>query len=49
MQHPPTEAEWQARLEAMEALITAPFVIFIIVTIVVAILVTAAIERAHRS
>lgn len=42
-------AEWQQRLDALQALITAPFVIFIIVIIISAVLVTAAIERSHRS
>lgn len=47
--HTPTEGEWQARLDALQALITAPFVIFIIVIIISAVLVTAAIERSNRS
>lgn len=45
----PTQGEIEARLEAMQALITAPFVIFIIVIIISAVLITAAIERSNRS
>lgn len=48
MNRPPTEAEWQARLEALEALVTAPFVIVLIVLITVAILYTAYYERITR-
>lgn len=42
-------AEWQQRLDALQALFTAPFVIFIIVIVISAALVTAAIERSNRS
>lgn len=46
---PPSESEIEARLAAMEALITAPFVITLIVLFISAVLITAAIERSHRS
>lgn len=41
--------EIEARLEAMKALIAAPFVIFIIVIIISAVLFAATIERKDRS
>lgn len=43
------EEELQQRIDALQALVTAPFIITVFVIIVVAILVTAAIERSNRS
>lgn len=39
---------WQERLDALQALITAPFIIFIIVAVTVAVTFTAYIERSAR-
>lgn len=43
-----TAPEWQERLDALQALVTAPFVITLIVGAFVAITFTAYIERSTR-
>lgn len=43
-----TAPSWQERLDALQCLITAPFVITLIVGAVVAISFTAYIERSTR-
>lgn len=39
---------WQQRLDALQALVTAPFIIFLIVLATVAITITAYQERSAR-
>ncbi len=41
----PDAIEWQERLDALQALISAPFVVLLIVTITVAVIFTARVER----
>lgn len=42
------DVAWQERLDALQALIFAPFIIFIIVAVIVAVALTAYIERGSR-
>lgn len=42
-------SEWQQQLRALEALVTAPFVIFLIVLIATTLAVVAYTERSGRS
>lgn len=42
------QVTWAERLDALQVLITAPFVIFVVATIVAAVLITAYHERSTR-